>query len=319
MKKISLIIPHYKEDSKTIWNLLNSIDIQHGISFNDIEVIIVDDCGGVDISEAIIKLKHYVPTVIKNEENIGLGRTRNVGFDNSIGEYVMFCDADDMFFSPISLKMYMDYINTDSADIVTSLWYEELNNPNFRNNLVLHTENNTWVHAKLFRRQYLVDKNIRHHELFRVHEDAYFVGLAWDLANKIHRIPDITYLWKWNDNSLVRTDNSSFDYKTFGIFVEAFSEAFKQIEKFHPEKCTYKAVHFFCSGYFILHRSSFLSEDGMFHLSEVYDHFRKAYQTFGSYYDNAPKAMIADTLLNAGKDHKGPTLLPFESFMNRIM
>lgn len=86
--KISLIISVYNEE-KYLKECLDSVRNQ---SLEDIEVIIFND-GSTDKTGEM--LKEYHEFNIINQENIGLGASRNKGIDLATGEYIAFLDGDD--------------------------------------------------------------------------------------------------------------------------------------------------------------------------------------------------------------------------------
>jgi len=88
MSKISIIIPAHN-CTKTINQCLESVFAQ---TLQDIEVIVVND-GSKDNLDEVIKPWLSKVKYIK-QENQGAPTARNKGFDESIGEYVIFLDAD---------------------------------------------------------------------------------------------------------------------------------------------------------------------------------------------------------------------------------
>lgn len=95
----SLIIP-MKNADKYITKALDSIADQQ---FRDIQVIVVDDNSDeTDISKYLVnswKSKHpdiNLQLLQTTKEQGGPGGARNIGLDNSNGEYILFLDADDV-------------------------------------------------------------------------------------------------------------------------------------------------------------------------------------------------------------------------------
>lgn len=87
-KLISVVIPTFQH-AKTISVCLDSIFAQ---TYKDIEIIIVND-GSTDDTADI--LKPYVGHItIINQENQGSNPARNRGWEEAVGEFVIFCDAD---------------------------------------------------------------------------------------------------------------------------------------------------------------------------------------------------------------------------------
>lgn len=85
---ISVIIPTYQH-AKELPDCLASIFRQ---SFSDFEVIVVND-GSTDNTPEV--LGPYMDRIrLVNQENRGANAARNRGFEESGGEYLLFCDAD---------------------------------------------------------------------------------------------------------------------------------------------------------------------------------------------------------------------------------
>ena len=94
--KVSIIIPIYNV-SKYLVRCLDSVVAQ---SFQDIECILVDDCGTDDsVSIADNYIQHYQGSILfrllHHEHNRGLSAARNTGINAAQGEYLYFLDSDD--------------------------------------------------------------------------------------------------------------------------------------------------------------------------------------------------------------------------------
>ncbi len=90
---ITVAVPNYNNE-EFIEECLESILLQ---KFTDFEILIVDD-KSTDNSLKIIseyRSKYNNIRVIINEENQGLGKTRNILIENAIGTYICFVDPDD--------------------------------------------------------------------------------------------------------------------------------------------------------------------------------------------------------------------------------
>tara|TARA_B100001093_G_scaffold207128_1_gene199077 strand:+ start:1472 stop:2230 length:759 start_codon:yes stop_codon:yes gene_type:complete len=106
---LSIILPYFKK-KKYIKQTLNSIIAQ---SFKRQELIIIYD--QVDTSDIpYIKkiLKNRIRyKIYKNNRNLGVGKSRNIGIKNSKGKFIAFCDADDLWHkkkSEIQLKIMQE-------------------------------------------------------------------------------------------------------------------------------------------------------------------------------------------------------------------
>lgn len=131
MKKkclISVIVPLYNCE-KYISQCIESVIEQ---TFQNWEIIIIND-GSTDTGPAICLQYVNQDSRIKivHQENQGLGPTRNVGIDESSGEYLIFLDSDD-FLNQDSLENLNTTIkNNNNPDMIlcrASSFYEKNNN-----------------------------------------------------------------------------------------------------------------------------------------------------------------------------------------------
>lgn len=119
--KFSVVIPNY--NSIEWWKrLLESIEAQ---TFKDYEVIIVDDISTDGSYDAINKWicedydnrsKRY--RVYQNETKRLNGGTRNVGVAKANGDYILFVDCDDYFYSRDSFRLIAEEIDRTHADLI---------------------------------------------------------------------------------------------------------------------------------------------------------------------------------------------------------
>ena len=64
----------------------------------------------------------------------------------------------------------------------------------------------TFVHGKVHRRQYLIDRRIRWNPALTIHEDSYFNILCQNLSPNVKYCTTPFYLWRWRDESVCRHD-----------------------------------------------------------------------------------------------------------------
>ena len=116
MIKVSVIVPVYNGE-KYIRRCLASLFRQ---TLNDIEVIVIDDGSTDTTAEIVLECqKSYMSSLqfYKNNENVGLGSSRNVGLQYAQGEYVIFVDADDWVEPEYCERLYSK-ARENGADIV---------------------------------------------------------------------------------------------------------------------------------------------------------------------------------------------------------
>lgn len=95
--KVSVIIPVWNQE-KLVIRALDSIPRR-----DDIEVVVVDDASTDNTLKNVLEYVDEHPDmhirVFQNPVNRGLGYTKNVGYDNALGEYVHQLDSDDYLYT----------------------------------------------------------------------------------------------------------------------------------------------------------------------------------------------------------------------------
>lgn len=212
--KLSIVVTHYNEPWSTCRPLFDSIALQQGINFEDIEVLVVEDGRENNLNDAnlLFGYKYEITHLIKKHE--GVSSARNFGLDHAKGDYVMFCDCDDMFLNSYGIYLLMSGMN-EGKDMIYGCFVEEVKDEDGNVTLSRHDKDVTFVHGKAFRRQYLIDENIRFDPSLTIHEDSYFVFLASACSDSKSEISTPFYLWKWNENSTVRKDPTDYVLKTY--------------------------------------------------------------------------------------------------------
>jgi glycosyltransferase involved in cell wall biosynthesis len=94
MPEVSVVIPAYNS-AKYLPETIESIISQ---SFKDIEIIIIDDASTDNTSDIIARINSSDIRYFRLEANHGgPSRPRNVGIQKAKGEFIAFCDSDDLF------------------------------------------------------------------------------------------------------------------------------------------------------------------------------------------------------------------------------
>lgn len=109
---VSFIIPAYNAEN-TIEECVKRI---LKIPQEDIEVLVIDD-GSLDKTVEICKNLQDKRVRIICKNNGGVSSARNMGIKNALGEYIMFCDADD-WIQAEEMKQVIDTIKEEKVDFV---------------------------------------------------------------------------------------------------------------------------------------------------------------------------------------------------------
>lgn len=113
--KVSVIIPVYNAGLR-LRQCIESILAQ---TLKNIEIIFVLDCptdGSDSIVENYSELDNRI-SIIRNTKNLNIGESRNVGILKSRGEYLAFCDHDDIV-NPLMYEKLYEKAIINNADMV---------------------------------------------------------------------------------------------------------------------------------------------------------------------------------------------------------
>ena len=218
---ISIIVPVYNVELY-IKDCLLSIANQS--STNDIECILVDDCGG-DQSMNIVNdfIDNYDGTIkfsiIKHKCNMGLSAARNSGLKVAQGDYVLFVDSDDEI-TPVCIEELRKPLSQSNFDVIISNFsviggddiYPRLHSRKtifghkniINNRLTCYWCVMAW--GKLFRKEFLFENNIEFLGGI-IHEDELFDAEITSVLKSVCILGDV-YLYKYkirNDSIMSST------------------------------------------------------------------------------------------------------------------
>lgn len=184
--KVSVVVPVYNPGA-FIDPCIASL-LAQTMSADDLELVFVDD-GSTDDSLArleAVAAQHRQVRVISIPNSGWPGKPRNVGTDAAHGEYVMFVDQDDTM-EPEALERMYTLGAAHEADVVLGKVISDFRGVNHE--VYRHTRPECTVHDaplmesltphKMFRRQFLVDQQIRYPEGPRRLEDQLYMAKAY--------------------------------------------------------------------------------------------------------------------------------------------
>ena len=283
MKKLSICITHYDEDYfTTVKRLLDSITIQQGIDFEDIEVVIVND-GNIRPLWDYVVTAYPFQIKIFTIEHAGVSAARNKALAESVGEYVMFCDCDDMFLSVCSLYVMFKELNSGDYDTMTSLFVEENLDANKKYVYINHDNTDcTFIHGKVHRRQFLIDNDIWWNEALTIHEDSYFNCLCQRVARpeRIKRCDSAYYLWKYRPDSVCRRD-SDYMLKTYCNMIDSNTALVEQfLKRGMTDSAKYYVTCMVFDTYYTMNREPWLAKENRKYKKKVTEAMKVYYAKY---------------------------------------
>ena len=117
MPEISVIVPLYN----AIKYLQEAIDSVLSQTFQDFEIIVIDDCstdGSWELAQRFYG-EHEKVSLYRHERNMTAGGARNTGLEHAQGKYIAFLDSDDLYM-PEALATMHRAAEQYSAEVVHS-------------------------------------------------------------------------------------------------------------------------------------------------------------------------------------------------------
>lgn len=202
---LDIVISHYKEPWEIGRKLFWMLDLQRGIDWSKIKVMVINDGGNRLPEDELARLSFPVEQI--DIPHGGISAARNTGIDRSTAKWIMFCDFDDTFASIYALRDYLSIIpDDDKFDFMYSkMLAEDVDRIYF----TPKSQRFVFCHGKIYRRQFLLDQNIRFDESMTFQEDSLFNAVC--IARTHHtRVAEINtfappYVWIHRENSVTHS------------------------------------------------------------------------------------------------------------------
>ena len=115
---LSVIMASYNTPIKFLKEAIESTLAQ---TYQNFELIIIDDASADDSIKYIESLEDDRIIVLKNKKNMGAAYTRNRGLDIAKGKYIAIMDSDDIS-EPLRFEKQVKYMNLHPNVIVCASW-----------------------------------------------------------------------------------------------------------------------------------------------------------------------------------------------------
>ena len=231
--KVSVIVPVYNVE-KYLHRCIDSILAQ---SFTDFELLLVND-GSKDKSGEICDEYAAKDSRVRvfHKENGGVTSARKLGFDSSVGEYVLFVDSDD-YLDKDGIASLVS-LSDDDVDIIIgdSLKDRVLDGAKFINEVI--SNNIPWaLWGKLFRRSLFDAYSFDTPRYFNIGEDLIMQLKIGHNIKNVRCIKSPVYVVCENPTSATKKRVRCVEYEiNFCEYVRSIIEQFK----FNTEESFYK-------------------------------------------------------------------------------
>lgn len=294
---ISIIIPVFNSE-KFISDTIESI-INQNINFDNLELIIVDDKSTDNTEKVIEKYSNKYNNIkffVLKENNGCPGKPRNIGIQNANADYIMFCDADDLYFRDMCKTLYDSILKYD-ADFVSSRYTVKFNNKKetlnnsfldkYENVMlfnsieefpeIVYTTANLTIWNKIYKKTFLFENNINFEEK-HYGEDYLFSLKTYIKSKKFVLLNKYSgYLYRnVNENSATYKKISKEEF--VNNIIEPLHQAQNLIEEenFNHDECLFE---FLVQGTYLFFQQNFSLKDKKEILTKIHPFYKKYYIT----------------------------------------
>ena len=296
--KLQILVPQYNETEDVIKPLLDSIEVQQNVDLQkDVGVIIVNDGSDVILDTKFFE-RYSFPIEYHINEHKGVSATRNACLDKATADYVMFCDADDMFYNACGLFIVFREMEGEGFDTLSSVFVEESKDPATKQPMYLNREMDcTFVHGKVHSRQFLIDNNIRWNDALTIHEDSYFNCLCQRLAKEIKYSHTSFYLWKWRDASVCRHD-PKYILKTYNNMLDSNDALVQQfLNRKRKQDAQFYAVNMIYDAYFTMNKDEWLNQENHEYRDATEKRFAQYWKKYKYLHEEIDKTIKAQVIM----------------------
>jgi glycosyltransferase involved in cell wall biosynthesis len=114
-KLISVVIPVYNRKDELL-RAVKSVLMQ---TKQPLEILVIDDFSNFNVSNFLhSELESSIVKVISNEFNMGAAKSRNIGVNVAIGDYIAFLDSDDYWYNTKLASQIDMFIKKPVLDLV---------------------------------------------------------------------------------------------------------------------------------------------------------------------------------------------------------
>lgn len=228
---ISVVAPYYN-NSETIESCINSVINQ--TTDEKIEIIIIDDASNDKVGLEKIKNKvipcNRIINIIHLNENEGGAYARNVGIDESQGEFIAFIDSDDVWLEnkiEIQISSYVENTILTSCSFKGESIDDAVVLPTKVKGVDEHCGEALFCNSKLIQTSTFfmsadVARTVKFNSNLRRHQDYDFLLRAEHLGINIIQSEDVLSFWSTKRT----TEKKQFLKKNInsGFFIEWFEE-----------------------------------------------------------------------------------------------
>ncbi|WP_438969482.1 glycosyltransferase family 2 protein [Nonlabens sp.] len=215
-KLVSIVLPTYNGNDF----LKKSIDSCLTQTYQNIELIIVNDCSTDNTEEIILSYKDHRIKYIKNETNQRLPRSLNIGFNIAYGDYLTWT-SDDNFYKSDAIEKMVFNLENENADLVFAPYFTINNDDKITGERKVGKQENVLI-DNVVKACFLYKKEMHQKlegynpSLFLVEDYDFWIRAAFE-NYKFSPLQEKLYYYRFHDNSLTETRRNDISKALFGL------------------------------------------------------------------------------------------------------
>ena len=191
----------------------NSLKKIYSQTYNDFELILINDCSSDDTDNVVFKNIDDRLVYIKNNKNVGVGVSREIGINLSKGKYVVFIDVDDTIDDNLLLKLNIETVSKNPDLIIFGFEEKYIN----KTNKIIFTKNLLPINSY----ENYINNNKKYEQIDdKIEKIDNIKNLYIDDINLIKNLmiyfEDLTILgYPWNKcykNEIIKNKNIHFEF-----------------------------------------------------------------------------------------------------------
>ncbi len=228
-KLVSIILPTYNGEKY----LRQSIESCLKQTYNNIELIVVNDCSSDDSENIIQSYNDNRIRYIKNSSNLKLPRSLNVGFSEAKGDYLTWT-SDDNFYDFTAIQKMVNALESLKVDLVCAPYYTIDNTGKITGERLVGIQENILIDnvvkaCFLYKKEVHQKLNGYNPNLFLVEDYDFWIRAAFENF-QFYQLKEKLYYYRFHENSLTdsrRDEIAVALYKLLSGYLEIFQKAGK--------------------------------------------------------------------------------------------
>ena len=203
-KLVSIVLPTYNGKDflkKSIESCLNQ-------TYQNIELIIVNDCSTDSTEQIILSYTDSRIHYIKNETNQRLPKSLNIGFKKASGDYYTWT-SDDNYFDETAIEKMVSTLESEKVDLVCAPYFTIDNNETITGLRIVGKQSDVLI-DNVVKACFLYKKEV--HQKLNGYDPALFLVEDYDFwiratfeNFKFYQLKEKLYYYRFHDNSLTET------------------------------------------------------------------------------------------------------------------